>query len=277
MAEVRWIKIVTNIFDDQKISYIETLPSGDEIIVIWFKILCLAGKSNANGLLMMTDRIAYTDQMLSSVFKRDIKTIQYALNVFKNLDMIEIIDDKIYILNWEKHQNAEKLELIREQTRLRVSEHRQKRLKCNANSVTEALQVRYGNATEIDIELDKEDTKDIVALPYQEIIEYLNQKAKKKFRVVDKTRKLIQARFSEKFTLEDFKKVIDNQTVKWLNDTKMADYLRPETLFGTKFEGYLNSNGFTPKNGRVELTTEYPTIEADDVDEEALKNAFGNL
>ena len=278
MAEVRWIKIVTNIFDDQKISYIETLPSGDEIIVIWFKILCLAGKSNANGLLMMTDRIAYTDQMLSSVFKRDIKTIQYALNVFKNLDMIEIIDDKIYILNWEKHQNAEKLELIREQTRLRVSEHRQKRLKCNANSVTEALQVRYGNATEIDIELDKEDTKDIVALPYQEIIEYLNQKAKKKFRVVDKTRKLIQARFSEKFTLEDFKKVIDNQTVKWLNDTKMADYLRPETLFGTKFEGYLNSNGVAPKsNGRVEQTTEYPTIETDDVDEEALKNAFGNL
>ena len=58
----------------------------------------------------------------------------------------------------------------------------------------------------------------------------------------------------------------------------MADYLRPETLFGTKFEGYLNSNGVAPKsNGRVEQTTEYPTIETDDVDEEALKNAFGNL
>ena len=120
--------------------------------------------------------------------------------------------------------------------------------------------------------------KDEIVYPYQEIIEYLNQKAKKKFRVVDKTRKLIQARFNEKFTLDDFKKVIDNQTVKWLNDLKMADYLRPETLFGTKFEGYLNSNGVAPKqNGRVENVTEYPTIEADDVDEEALKNAFEGL
>lgn len=122
------------------------------------------------------------------------------------------------------------------------------------------------------------ENKDEVHLPYQEIIEYLNQKAKKKFRVVDKTRKLIQARFNEKFTLEDFKKVIDNQTAKWLNDPKMADYLRPETLFGTKFEGYLNSNGIVPRsNGKVENVTEYPTIETDDVNEEDLMKAFNSL
>jgi len=134
--------------------------------------------------------------------------------------------------------------------------------------------VSAGLGLGLDIDLEK----DIVALPYQEIIEYLNQKAKKKFRVVDKTRKLIQARFNEKFTLEDFKKVIDNQTVKWLNDPKMADYLRPETLFGTKFEGYLNSNGVAPKqNVRVENVTEYPTIETDDVNEENLMKAFNSL
>ena len=120
--------------------------------------------------------------------------------------------------------------------------------------------------------------KDEIHFPYQEIIEYLNQKAKKKFRVVDKTRKLIQARFNEKFTLEDFKKVIDNQCAKWLNDPNMADYLRPETLFGTKFEGYLNSNGIVPRsNGKVENETEYPTIETDDVNEEDLMKAFNSL
>ena len=148
MAEVKWIKIVTNIFDDEKIRYIETLPSGDEMIVIWFKILCLAGRSNSSGLLMMTDRIAYTDQMLSSIFSKDIKTIQLALSVFQNLEMIEMIDNRIYLLNWEKHQSAEKLEKIREQTRLRVSEHRQKQIadsRHNDNSVTEALQARYSN------------------------------------------------------------------------------------------------------------------------------------
>ena len=76
--EVKWIKIVTNIFDDEKVRYIESLPNGDESIVIWFRILCLAGKSNSGGLLMMTDRIAYTDEMLASIFQRDIKSVQLA-------------------------------------------------------------------------------------------------------------------------------------------------------------------------------------------------------
>ena len=165
MAEVKWIKIVTNIFDDEKICYIETLPSGDEMIVIWFKILCLAGRSNSSGLLMMTDRIAYTDQMLSSIFSKDIKTIQLALSVFQNLEMIEMIDNRIYLLNWEKHQNAEKLEKIREQTRLRVSEHRQKQIadsRHNDNSVTEALQDRYSNndVTQQNKNKNKEEDKD---------------------------------------------------------------------------------------------------------------------
>ena len=86
--------------------------------------------------------------MLSSIFSKDIKTIQLALSVFQNLEMIEMIDNRIYLLNWEKHQNAEKLEKIREQTRLRVSEHRQKQIadsRHNDNSVTEALQDRYSN------------------------------------------------------------------------------------------------------------------------------------
>lgn len=146
MSEVKWIKIVTNIFDDEKIRYIETLPSGDEIIVIWFKILCLAGRSNSNGLLMMTDKLAYTDQMLSSIFVRDIKSIQLALGVFESLEMIEMMDNKIYLKNWEKHQNAEKLALIKEQTRIRVAKHRENRQISNANSVTQSLQDGYCNA-----------------------------------------------------------------------------------------------------------------------------------
>ncbi len=157
MAEVRWIKIVTDVFNDEKIRFIETMPNGNEIIVIWFKLLCLAGKSNSGGLLMMTDRIAYTDDMLASIFNRDIKIIRCALSVFENIGMVEIIENKIYLTNWEKHQNAEKLETIREQTRVRVQKHREK-AECNAKSVTRALQDRYGNATdkELDIELDKE-------------------------------------------------------------------------------------------------------------------------
>lgn len=78
-------------------------------------------------------------------------------------------------------------------------------------------------------------------LPYREIVDYLNQKAGTKYRsTTKKTQSLIKARYHEKFTLDDFKKVIDNKVAEWKSDNEMAKYLRPETLFGTKFESYLN-------------------------------------
>lgn len=78
--------------------------------------------------------------------------------------------------------------------------------------------------------------------PYEEIISYLNQKAGTSFRASSqKTQTLIRARFKEKFTLEDFKRVIDSRCEAWKGDAKMSEYLRPETLFGTKFESYLNA------------------------------------
>lgn len=75
----------------------------------------------------------------------------------------------------------------------------------------------------------------------ENIIDYLNKRTGKNFKSTsDKTKKTISARLNEKYTVEQFKKVIDIKTAKWLNDPKMQDYLRPETLFGTKFESYLN-------------------------------------
>lgn len=156
--EVKWIKIVTNIFDDEKIRYIESMPNGDETIVIWFRILCLTGKSNNGGLLMMTDRIAYTEDMLASIFQRDIKSIQLALNVFENLEMIERIDNKIYLTNWEKHQSIDKLEKMKIDNKNRVAKHREKQkmidvMPCN---ITVTSNVMESNALELDIELDIE-------------------------------------------------------------------------------------------------------------------------
>jgi len=80
MAEVKWIKIVTNIFDDEKIRYIEKLPDGNSMIVLWFKILCLAGKSNSDGFLMLTDKIAYTDEMLTAIFGCSTNLLKVSLN-----------------------------------------------------------------------------------------------------------------------------------------------------------------------------------------------------
>lgn len=78
-------------------------------------------------------------------------------------------------------------------------------------------------------------------IPYEDIVSYLNGKAGKSYKhKTAKTRSLIKARFTDGFTVEDFKQVIDIKTAQWLTDSNMNQYLRPETLFGTKFEGYLN-------------------------------------
>ena len=79
-------------------------------------------------------------------------------------------------------------------------------------------------------------------IPYEEIVQYLNQKTGKNFKSTSKaTQRHIKARFTDGFVLDDFKQVIDNKCGDWLRDRKMKEYLRPETLFGTKFESYLNS------------------------------------
>lgn len=119
-----------------------------------------------------------------------------------------------------------------------------------------SIQYQYSMDTkrtnkEKDKEKDKEivsdsPNQDDVSLPYSEIIFYLNEKCITRYRdSTAKTRTLIKARFEEKFTLDDFKKVIDNKSAEWLTDEKMNKFLRPVTLFGTKFESYLNEKGGT--------------------------------
>ena len=127
MAEVKWIKIVTDVFDDEKVILIESMPEADSIIVIWFKLLCLAGKQNRDGLLMLNDKIAYTDEMLATVFRRPVNTVRLALKTFEQFGMIEIVDGTICIANWEKHQNIDKLAQMREYNRLAQQKSRAKR------------------------------------------------------------------------------------------------------------------------------------------------------
>lgn len=110
MAEVKWIKIVTDIFDDEKILLIESLPDKYAIIVCWFKLLCLAGKQNNNGVFMMNQRIAYTDEMIATIFRMPTNTVRMALNTFQEFGMIEMIDGVITIPNWDKHQSLDAYE-----------------------------------------------------------------------------------------------------------------------------------------------------------------------
>lgn len=252
MADVKWIKITTDIFDDEKMYAIETMQDGLLLELIWFKILCLAGKCNNHGFLMINNKIAYTDEMLSKIFRIEVGSIQRALNLFQQLEMIEVVENAYMIANWDKHQSGDRLEEIKEQNRKRQQKHREKQKilaleqKSNVtdnviNNVNCSISISYSSSI-------------------SNIINYLNNKNNSNYKSNTKnTVKHIKARLEEGFTEEDFYTVIDYKVSQWGNDAKMRDYLRPDTLFGTKFESYLNS---APKPKKcvevVEVTEEKP-------------------
>lgn len=103
-----------------------------------------------------------------------------------------------------------------------------------------------------------------------EVVDYLNQKLGTRYKAeTEKTQRLIRARIREGATLEDFRKVIDKKVKEW-RGTKLEPYLRPETLFGTKFEGYLNQGAAGTRTGNGSFTD----FEQRDYDFEALEKAL---
>lgn len=156
MAEVKWIKITTNVFDNRKIKKIRRLPEGNNIALIWFMVLTKAGESNQNGGIYFMDNIPYTEEDLAEEFGFSITITKLALNVLEQMQMIERFEDVIYIKNWNEYQNIQGLDKIREQNRLRVAKHRENKKKLLECNVTSNVTVTQSNATDIDIDIDKE-------------------------------------------------------------------------------------------------------------------------
>ena len=125
-SDVKWIKITTDIFDDEKILLIESLPDAYAIIVVWFKLLCLAGKQNNSGVFMINDKMPYTDKMLATIFRMKETTVQLALTTFQQFGMVEIVDGVITIPNWGKHQNLDQLQARKEYMQKYMREYREK-------------------------------------------------------------------------------------------------------------------------------------------------------
>lgn len=160
MADVKWIKITTDIFDDEKILLIESLPDSYAIITVWFKLLCLAGKQNNSGVFMMNSKIAYTDKMLATIFRMKESTVTMALQTFEEFGMVEIVDGVITIPNWGKHQSLDQMENKKAYMRNYMKEYRDKQKAltsgksyCKTNSKT--------NVSEADKDIEGDKEKDI--------------------------------------------------------------------------------------------------------------------
>ena len=153
MADVKWIKIYIDMFENKKIKQIEVMPEGDTIIVIWYKLLCLAGNINDSGAIYFSEDIPYDAEMLATEFRRPVATVKLALTTFLKFKMIELVDGVVLVSNWEEYQQVDELSEIREQTRLRVAKHRALK---KLDNVTCNNDVTLRNALDIDIDIDKD-------------------------------------------------------------------------------------------------------------------------
>ena len=176
MADVKWIKVSTSMFESsRKIKQIENMPEGDTILVIWLKLLLLAGNVNDNGAIYITPQIPYTEEMLANELRRPLTTVRMALNVFESFGMIEIVDQVYYLSSWEKYQSTDKLTEIREQNRLRKQQQRQRqRLEENVSRdchVTQVGQMRDCHAIEEDKEEEPEKEYHSFTLTREQMLE----------------------------------------------------------------------------------------------------------
>lgn len=157
MADVKWIKITTDMFDNRKIKHLRKLPEGNNIVLIWVMLLTMAGRCNANGMIFLTENILYTPKMLADELGFDENTVLLALNALEEFGMICREGKSLFINGWQEHQNIEGLDKIREQTRKRVAKYREnKAIESSDMSMKRYsnVTVTQRNATEEDIEID---------------------------------------------------------------------------------------------------------------------------
>jgi len=159
VAEIKWIKISCDMFNDEAINLVEQMPEGDAIIVIWLKLLILAGKTNDDGFVYFKKEIPYTDEMLATVFRRPLNTIRLALTTFERFGMIQLTDEKnIFISNWAKYQNIEGMERARElaKIRMRKSRAKKKQFLIETKKDDSCVTLRNSNATVTRLDIDIE-------------------------------------------------------------------------------------------------------------------------
>lgn len=124
MNDIKWIKLSVNMFNDEKIKLIRTMPEGDKIIVTWVQLLCLAGKTNDSGGIYMGQNIYYTDEMLATLCDQPVNIMRIALKTLEQFGMIEWLETGlIQIVNWERHQSTDKMAQIKEQNRIRQQKY----------------------------------------------------------------------------------------------------------------------------------------------------------
>lgn len=155
MAEVKWVKLTTDMFDNRKIKHLRRLPEGNNIVLIWVMLLTMAGRCNSGGMIFLTENIPYTAKMLADELDFEENTVTLALTALEQLDMIVTDDGFFSIAGWEEYQNADKL------AELRAKDRERKRLKrAQAKALLGESEDVHGMSTECP-HIEKEEEEEI--------------------------------------------------------------------------------------------------------------------
>ena len=156
MAEVKWVKLTTDMFDNRKVKHLRRLPEGNNIVLIWVMLLTMAGRCNSGGMIFLTENIPYTPKMLADELDFEENTVILALQALEQLDMIVTDNGFFTIAGWEEYQNIEGMDKIREQNRLRKQRQREKQRLLEGESRDVTGQVTGCHAIEEEREEEKE-------------------------------------------------------------------------------------------------------------------------
>ncbi|WP_155962586.1 phage replisome organizer N-terminal domain-containing protein [Streptococcus ruminantium] len=265
-----YLKLKDNFFESDEAIILESMPDGYIYSNILLKLYLRSLKNN--GLLMFNDLIPYNAQMLATITRHHVGVIEKAIQIFQQLRLIEILDNgAIYMTNiqnfvGQSSTNADRMRESRRQLQmlnkcapeieiekdikldidLDINKEIHSELNNSAEQSSAYVFPNWLNQSSID-ELKKVSPKNYhLYIP----IQYLNQETGHTYKFIATHTKFIKARYKDGYTLEDFKKVIDTKVAQWKNNTEMAKYLRPKTLFSpSNFDSYLNE---VPKRVQTE-------------------------
>ena len=266
-----WLKVDKKFFDNLFIKRLKNMPGGYTMTVIYIRLML---ESLEDDCILYYE--GYFDNLVQELaLKLDVSEddINMTVAYFTKCGLIQIDDDGHATLsqakamvesetNWAKYkreqrknsQDLPKLDNVQNKKTISNSRPTEIEKENRVNSKSNNLyldNILSGNPDyNFPTWLEETAIKDLEKTKHKELwipIAYLNQVANKRYKFVDKTKRLLLARFKEGYTLEDFKQVIDIKTAEWKDSPEFSKYLRPETLFGTKFDGYLNQKPKTIK------------------------------
>jgi uncharacterized phage protein (TIGR02220 family)/predicted phage replisome organizer len=283
-----WLKVDKKFFDNLFIKRLKNMPGGYTMTVIYIRLML---ESLEDDCILYYE--GYFDNLVQELaLKLDVSEddINMTVAYFTKCGLIQIDDDGHATLsqakamvesetNWAKYkreqrknsqnlpklENVQKLETISNLCPTEKEIDKELELELELKLDKEYI-VEQNSPTEQSSEyifpewLDENSIKDLEKTKNKELwipIVYLNQVANKRYKFVDKTKKFLLARFNEGYTLEDFKQVIDVKTEEWKDNPEFFKYLRPETLFGSKFDSYLNQK---PKISKSKPDNNFPDL-----------------